>query len=141
MVCSFTGRKGIGFKSVFSVTDSPEVHSSGFHVRFQRASSTTTYTDTGSLLVPQWIGCQFPSVPVANESTKGNVINVHHTNLSPSDAWKTVFRLPLTGDIPSTSPDGVARFADNLLSPHIMLFLRRLSTLQFSYCDSTVSEI
>lgn len=30
----YTGNKGIGFKSVFWVTDAPEIHSNGFHVKF-----------------------------------------------------------------------------------------------------------
>eukprot|EP01088_Endostelium_zonatum_P021866 TRINITY_DN890_c0_g1_i2.p1 TRINITY_DN890_c0_g1~~TRINITY_DN890_c0_g1_i2.p1 ORF type:complete len:2146 (+),score=649.66 TRINITY_DN890_c0_g1_i2:669-7106(+) len=32
-IAGFIGKKGIGFKSVFSVTDAPEIHSCGFHVR------------------------------------------------------------------------------------------------------------
>ncbi|KAF3854058.1 hypothetical protein F7725_014746 [Dissostichus mawsoni] len=30
----YIGQKGIGFKSVFKVTDCPEIHSNGFHLRF-----------------------------------------------------------------------------------------------------------
>ncbi|CBI17221.3 unnamed protein product, partial [Vitis vinifera] len=30
----YIGQKGIGFKSVFRVTDAPEIHSNGFHVKF-----------------------------------------------------------------------------------------------------------
>ena len=30
----YIGQKGIGFKSVFWVTDSPEIHSNGFHMKF-----------------------------------------------------------------------------------------------------------
>ncbi|KAA8548393.1 hypothetical protein F0562_000077 [Nyssa sinensis] len=30
----YIGKKGIGFKSVFRVTDAPEIHSNGFHVKF-----------------------------------------------------------------------------------------------------------
>ncbi|URD78455.1 hypothetical protein MUK42_02484 [Musa troglodytarum] len=30
----YIGHKGIGFKSVFRVTDAPEIHSNGFHVKF-----------------------------------------------------------------------------------------------------------
>ncbi|GFH28446.1 DUF3883 domain-containing protein [Haematococcus lacustris] len=33
-VSGYIGQKGIGFKSVFRVTDCPEVHSNGFHVAF-----------------------------------------------------------------------------------------------------------
>ncbi|KAF2299960.1 hypothetical protein GH714_006425 [Hevea brasiliensis] len=30
----YIGQKGIGFKSVFRVTDAPEIHSNGFHIKF-----------------------------------------------------------------------------------------------------------
>jgi hypothetical protein len=46
----FTGEKGIGFKSVFTVSDAPEIHSNGYHFRFNR-------TDKDKLLgfvVPEW---------------------------------------------------------------------------------------
>ena len=46
----YIGEKGIGFKSVFTVSSAPEVHSNGFHFKFDR-------TDQGNLLgyvVPHW---------------------------------------------------------------------------------------
>jgi hypothetical protein len=46
----YIGEKGIGFKSVFTVSDAPEIHSNGFHFRFDR-------TIPGNLLgyvVPHW---------------------------------------------------------------------------------------
>lgn len=46
----YTGEKGIGFKSVFTVSDAPEIHSNGYHFRFDR-------TDKAKLLgfvVPEW---------------------------------------------------------------------------------------
>lgn len=50
----YIGEKGIGFKSVFTVSDAPEIHSNGFHIKFDR-------TVEGNLLgyiVPQW--CEPP---------------------------------------------------------------------------------
>jgi hypothetical protein len=47
----YTGEKGIGFKSVFVVSDAPEIHSNGYHFRFDR-------TDKSKMLgyvVPDWI--------------------------------------------------------------------------------------
>lgn len=44
------GEKGIGFKSVFSVSNAPEIHSNGYHFRFDR-------TDSKNLLgyvIPTW---------------------------------------------------------------------------------------
>ena len=50
----YIGEKGIGFKSVFTVSDAPEIHSNGFHFKFDR-------TVEGNLLgyvVPHW--CEPP---------------------------------------------------------------------------------
>lgn len=52
----YIGEKGIGFKSVFKVTDAPEVHSNGFHFQFNRS-------DPANLLgyvVPHWKEPDFP---------------------------------------------------------------------------------
>ena len=46
----YIGEKGIGFKSVFTVSNAPEIHSNGYHFRFDR-------TDEANLLgyvVPEW---------------------------------------------------------------------------------------
>lgn len=40
------GEKGIGFKSVFSVSDKPEIHSNGYHFKFDRSVGIT---------VPIWL--------------------------------------------------------------------------------------
>lgn len=45
----FSGQKGIGFKSVFRVSDCPEVHSNGYHIRFDAKSGPQGY------ILPQWI--------------------------------------------------------------------------------------
>jgi hypothetical protein len=50
----YIGEKGIGFKSVFTVSNAPEIHSNGYHFRFDR-------TDEANLLgyvVPEW--CEPP---------------------------------------------------------------------------------
>ena len=44
-----SGQKGIGFKSVFRVTDIPEVHSNGFYIRFDANSGPIGY------IFPHWI--------------------------------------------------------------------------------------
>lgn len=58
----YIGEKGIGFKSVFTVSDAPEIHSNNFHFKFDR-------TVEGNLLgyvVPHW--CESPA-DVRSEST------------------------------------------------------------------------
>uniref|UniRef100_A0A3B4U8I9 Wu:fj29h11 n=1 Tax=Seriola dumerili TaxID=41447 RepID=A0A3B4U8I9_SERDU len=44
----YIGQKGIGFKSVFKVTDCPEIHSNGFHLRFDRTCGSMGY------ILPHW---------------------------------------------------------------------------------------
>ncbi|WP_374499732.1 sacsin N-terminal ATP-binding-like domain-containing protein [Pseudoxanthomonas sp.] len=46
----YIGEKGIGFKSIFKVTDTPEVHSNGFHFAFNR----TDPKDLLGYVVPHW---------------------------------------------------------------------------------------
>ena len=45
----YIGRKGIGFKSVFTVTDRPEIHSNGFHLKFDLNNGHIGY------ILPDWI--------------------------------------------------------------------------------------
>ena len=46
---NLSGQKGIGFKSVFRVTDSPEVHSNGYHIKFDVNSGPMGY------ILPHWL--------------------------------------------------------------------------------------
>lgn len=48
----FIGEKGIGFKSVFTATDHPEIHSNGFHFRFDCADPEHVL----GYVVPHWCG-------------------------------------------------------------------------------------
>lgn len=47
----FIGEKGIGFKSVFQVSNTPEIHSSGFHFRFDMSDPERHL----GYIVPNWI--------------------------------------------------------------------------------------
>ena len=49
MVLCKLGQKGIGFKSVFRVTDAPEIHSNGFHMQFDVHSGPLGY------ILPHWV--------------------------------------------------------------------------------------
>ncbi|CAL8070011.1 unnamed protein product [Calicophoron daubneyi] len=123
-----TGRKGIGFKSVFNVSDAPEVHSNGFHVRFHRSAQTISSASDSQhslLLVPEWCG-----------PTK--------TDPKPSLCWplplslppwcKTSFVLPVTSKIGACSLQlsSAVQLARETLAPNVMLFLRRLRCLTLS---------
>ena len=49
----YIGEKGIGFKSVFAVSQRPEIHSNGFHFRFDVSEDNPL-----GYVVPEWIdGC------------------------------------------------------------------------------------
>ena len=54
----YIGQKGIGFKSVFRITNTPEIHSNGFHVKFDAS------TDPIGYILPHWIE------PLEEESMK-----------------------------------------------------------------------
>jgi uncharacterized protein DUF3883 len=55
---SATGEKGIGFKAVFQVTDTPEVHSNGFHFRFNKKRDPVF-----GMVIPEWIEGEDSSLP------------------------------------------------------------------------------
>ena len=48
-IFSFIGQKGIGFKSVFRVTDRPEIHSNNYHIHFDVNSGPMGY------ILPHWV--------------------------------------------------------------------------------------
>jgi hypothetical protein len=58
----FIGEKGIGFKSVFQVSNAPEIHSNGFHFRFNMSDPEQHL----GYIVPNWIA---PSASIAVEGT------------------------------------------------------------------------
>ena len=47
----YIGQKGIGFKSVFKVTDAAEIHSKGFHISFDLVQHRAL-----GYILPTWIG-------------------------------------------------------------------------------------
>ena len=45
----YIGQKGIGFKSVFRITDTPEIHSGGYHIKFDAKCDAIGY------ILPHWL--------------------------------------------------------------------------------------
>lgn len=45
----YIGQKGIGFKSVFRVSETPEIHSNGFHIKFDASA------DPIGFILPNWL--------------------------------------------------------------------------------------
>ena len=60
-----SGQKGIGFKSVFRVSDCPEVHSNGYHIRFDAKSGPIGY------ILPEWIGDKCPEEQTGEDVENG----------------------------------------------------------------------
>lgn len=63
------GKKGIGFKSVFKLTDSPRIHSNGFHIEFRALEKPLGY------IVPHCIEPENESGTVILLPLKGSVLS------------------------------------------------------------------
>nr|CDS32246.1 ATP binding region ATPase [Hymenolepis microstoma] len=101
-----TGRKGIGFKSVFAITSAPEIHSNGFHIRFGCLGDKQ---QSATILTPEWI-----LDPVDEDQTY----------------WRTCLRLPFSSST-GQGPSSILQYARNLLNHHLLLFLRRIGSIIF----------
>ncbi|KXS21942.1 hypothetical protein M427DRAFT_65838, partial [Gonapodya prolifera JEL478] len=77
---SFIGRKGVGFKSVFRVSAQPEIHSNGFHIRF----------DAKSFVVPEWIGSDSHPLPDDNLWATKIVLPLPHILAERTNLMETV---------------------------------------------------
>ncbi|CAH8850373.1 unnamed protein product [Trichobilharzia szidati] len=123
------GRKGIGFKSVFNITDTAEVHSNGFHIRFRRQNTDNQHQQQQSilqkplLLLPEW--CE-------EYEASDKMMN------SEIPSWcRTLFILPLSQRITYNSliqspALQLIQLIQTTLKPNLLLFLRRLRCLTFS---------
>ncbi|XP_076112450.1 uncharacterized protein LOC143080482 isoform X2 [Mytilus galloprovincialis] len=92
----YIGQKGIGFKSVFRVTDRPEVHSNGYHICFDVLSGPMGY------ILPHWIDDE----------------------LDAYESWTTKIVLPLKEEMKATVRTLAGKFND--IHPSLLLFLHRL---------------
>ncbi|XP_017542148.1 protein NO VEIN isoform X1 [Pygocentrus nattereri] len=102
-ICGYIGQKGIGFKSVFKVTDCPEIHSNDFHIRFDKASGPMGY------ILPHWVAEDRHLHCVAKEIAE--------------KSWTTKIFLPLRSDNYQTKN----LFHD--VHPSLLLFLHRLRSI------------
>ncbi|XP_067225099.1 uncharacterized protein wu:fj29h11 isoform X1 [Chanodichthys erythropterus] len=99
----YIGQKGIGFKSVFKVTDCPEIHSNGFHIRFDKTSVPMGY------ILPHWVEQERAVSPAAKEIAERR--------------WTTKIHLPLRSENYQTKN----LFHD--VHPSLLLFLHRLRSI------------
>ncbi|CAF2946901.1 unnamed protein product, partial [Rotaria sp. Silwood2] len=99
----YAGHKGIGFKSVFMVSDRPEIHSGGYHFCFD----TRNEEDKMSYINPIWLDeCE--------------------ENLSLINEWNTCIRLPIKQNGRSNSLN--SKFDD--IHARLLLFLNRLRQIE-----------
>ncbi|RNA18989.1 hypothetical protein BpHYR1_038870 [Brachionus plicatilis] len=111
----YIGRKGIGFKSVFTVTDRPEIHSNNYHIRFDLSNGHIGY------ILPEWCDTYEPVL-----CEQKNYIN----SLLGQKDFNTCIKLPLK------SESEMQRHKSSLLTnnfsdirPNLLLFLNRLRKL------------
>ncbi|XP_033101248.1 protein NO VEIN-like [Anneissia japonica] len=104
----YIGHKGIGFKSVFRVTERPEIHSNGFHICFDRQADSLGY------ILPTWIGAS-------------KIEDVTEDGDKDSKGWQTRIVLPLKDEVCKTNKL-LNRFDD--IQPSLLLFLHRLRSIQ-----------
>lgn len=108
----YIGQKGIGFKSVFRITDAPEIHSNGFHIKFDIGEGQ--------------IGFVLPTaVPPCDINFFSQLVSVHPDRMN-INSWNTCIVLPFR----SKSEDTATKmFSD--LHPSLLLFLQRLQCIMF----------
>ncbi|XP_078082199.1 uncharacterized protein LOC144502066 [Mustelus asterias] len=99
----YIGQKGIGFKSVFKITDTPEIHSNGFHICFDKHSGPMGY------ILPHWVEDERPVSLMGSEAEKTR--------------WTTKIVLPLK----SQNQQAQNLFHD--IDPSLLLFLHRLRSI------------
>ncbi|XP_065672427.1 uncharacterized protein LOC100210004 isoform X4 [Hydra vulgaris] len=113
----YIGQKGIGFKSVFRVTDMPEIHSNGYHIKFDASSGSNGY------ILPNWI-----------YDWNSDQRSTYQPCKSRNYGWKTQIVLPLKKEMQHSK--FISRFHD--IHSSLLLFLNRLHTI---IIDDKVSNI
>lgn len=111
----FIGSKGLGFKAVLEVTDTPEIHSGPFHFRFSAVETQDLLRKEGLHDAPPPLTFRIPHTATPHQRTE-ELLNAGYT---------TVIRLPLKDDAPNTV---IHRLQE--LDPLFMLLVPQLSTLR-----------
>ncbi|GAB4844079.1 hypothetical protein Ancab_014043 [Ancistrocladus abbreviatus] len=112
----YIGQKGIGFKSVFRVTDAPEIHSNGFHIKFDISEGQ--------------IGFVLPTViPPCNMDLFRQLASASPDQMD-SNSWNTCIVLPFRSKLSEVEAVSsiVSMFSD--LHPSLLLFLHRLQCIK-----------
>ncbi|XP_058085497.1 protein NO VEIN isoform X2 [Magnolia sinica] len=113
----YIGHKGIGFKSVFRVTDAPEIHSNGFHVKFDASEGQ--------------IGFVLPTVVSPCDINLFTRQISSEADQTDTTSWNTCIVLPFRSKLKEgTGMSSImSMFSD--LHPSLLLFLHRLQCIKF----------
>ncbi|CAN6722643.1 unnamed protein product [Malus baccata var. baccata] len=113
----YIGQKGIGFKSVFRVTDAPEIHSNGFHIKFDISEGQ--------------IGFVLPTVVPPCNIDLFSRLTSGGNDQSDRDYWNTCIVLPFKSKLSDATvmKNIINMFSD--LHPSLLLFLHRLQCIKF----------
>ncbi|KAL6970999.1 hypothetical protein U1Q18_030681 [Sarracenia purpurea var. burkii] len=113
----YIGKKGIGFKSVFRVTDAPEIHSNGFHVKFDISEGQ--------------IGFVLPTVlPPCDINLFQRLASSDIHNMD-TYCWNTCIVLPFRSNLSEGSAMNSIKSMFSDLHPSLLLFLHRLQCIRF----------
>lgn len=122
----YIGRKGIGFKSVFTITDRPEIHSNNFFVNFDLKNGHIGY------ILPNWIS----STEKITQVTSLKKFILTKIKSSPLTTKERIGTLNTTIRLPLKSKSEQQRHKSSLLTsnfndikPYLLLFLNRLQNL------------
>eukprot|EP00754_Rhynchopus_humris_P016026 Rhum_TRINITY_DN14489_c1_g2::Rhum_TRINITY_DN14489_c1_g2_i1::g.92261::m.92261/K14440/SMARCAL1, HARP; SWI/SNF-related matrix-associated actin-dependent regulator of chromatin subfamily A-like protein 1 len=121
----YIGMKGIGFKSVFRVTASPEIHSSGFHIAFNVAAEAEGGKGSMGYISPTWLG---------DDGEQGHPDRSVVARKSGDDGgadggYATQIVLPLLPDLRGS--EGRSELIEKMedVQPSLLLFLRKVRNL------------
>lgn len=127
----YIGRKGIGFKSVFTVTNRPQIHSNGYHIGFDLEKSSDGNNSESSLgyILPFW-------VEMSHEKCHDLASMKREAAEALSNDSQMIGELETIIELPLKSHSEMQRHKSSLLTnnfndikPNLLLFLNRLRNL------------
>ncbi|XP_047314743.1 protein NO VEIN-like [Impatiens glandulifera] len=122
----YIGKKGIGFKSVFRITDAPEIHSNGFHIKFDISEGQ--------------IGFVLPTVIPPCDVNLFKRMAFCDTDETDNNYWKTCIVLPFKSITSGSSSMNNIKSMFSVLHPSLLLFLHRLKCIRFrNFLDDSLT--
>ncbi|KAL7067346.1 hypothetical protein ACR3K2_22200 [Cryptosporidium serpentis] len=110
------GKFGLGFKSVFTITDTPYIFSNGFKIRFDAQSPY------GAYIYPEWVSYEII------ELIPKDLLDISGYEVDKS-AWNTAIWLPFKAK----------KLTRIHLKPEFLLFTNKLVYLEHTQKDATIS--